>query len=94
MTKLNDATETHEVPEMIASTAQEMPVAEAEEQSIPEVVEPQQTQDKPAKPPEPTEETPPGCPHYFGYLGTRPRKGAIPEQCLTCRKMIKCTFRT
>lgn len=94
MTKLSVATEIQQVPDIIASKAQKMP-PEEEEQSISEVIEPQKTKEKPAKPPEPKEEeTPPGCPHHFGYLGTRPKEGAIPEQCLTCRKMIECTFRT
>jgi DNA-directed RNA polymerase subunit RPC12/RpoP len=31
-----------------------------------------------------------GCGHFFGYLGKRPKDTAIPEDCLTCEKMIEC----
>jgi hypothetical protein len=30
------------------------------------------------------------CAHYFGYLKKRPKKTAIPDDCLTCPQMIKC----
>jgi len=30
------------------------------------------------------------CQHFFGYLRKRSRETAIPEACLTCRKMIEC----
>ena len=30
------------------------------------------------------------CEHFFGYLGKRPKDTAIPEDCLTCEKMIEC----
>jgi predicted RNA-binding Zn-ribbon protein involved in translation (DUF1610 family) len=30
------------------------------------------------------------CQHFFGYLGKRPKDTAIPEDCLTCDKMIEC----
>jgi hypothetical protein len=33
--------------------------------------------------------TPPGCPHYFGYL--KPTKNVkIDDVCLTCPKLIEC----
>ncbi|MEM1539366.1 MAG: hypothetical protein QXW82_01250 [Candidatus Bathyarchaeia archaeon] len=31
-----------------------------------------------------------GCPHYFGYLRERPREEGIPEECLTCEKVVEC----
>ncbi len=35
-------------------------------------------------------ETPFSCSHGFGYLATR-RKGArIPDECLTCVRMLEC----
>jgi DNA-directed RNA polymerase subunit RPC12/RpoP len=30
------------------------------------------------------------CKHYFGYLKKRSKDTPIPEECLTCIKMIKC----
>lgn len=30
------------------------------------------------------------CVHKFGYLKRRPKNTAIPDQCLTCTKMIEC----
>jgi DNA-directed RNA polymerase subunit RPC12/RpoP len=30
------------------------------------------------------------CAHNFGYLKRRPKNTPIPEECLTCSKMIEC----
>jgi DNA-directed RNA polymerase subunit RPC12/RpoP len=30
------------------------------------------------------------CAHHLGYLKRRPKKTPIPEECLTCAKMIDC----
>jgi DNA-directed RNA polymerase subunit RPC12/RpoP len=30
------------------------------------------------------------CAHNFGYLKRRPKNTPIPEECLTCTKMIEC----
>jgi transcription initiation factor IIE alpha subunit len=30
------------------------------------------------------------CQHFLGYLRKRPREAAIPEACLTCRRIIEC----
>jgi DNA-directed RNA polymerase subunit RPC12/RpoP len=30
------------------------------------------------------------CQHFFGYLKKRPKDTSIPEDCLTCEKMIEC----
>jgi len=35
------------------------------------------------------DDTPP-CPHTIGYLKKRPKNSPIPENCLTCNKMIEC----
>ncbi len=32
------------------------------------------------------------CPHYLGYLKKRPKNMPIPDDCLTCNKMIKCVL--
>ncbi|NIR87154.1 hypothetical protein GWO13_06090 [Candidatus Bathyarchaeota archaeon] len=31
-----------------------------------------------------------GCTHFLGYLKTRPKKSSIPDECLTCNRMLKC----
>ena len=31
-----------------------------------------------------------GCPEHFGYLANRPSDVAIPQNCLTCPKMVDC----
>jgi len=30
------------------------------------------------------------CPHFFGFLKKRPKNIPIPDECLTCSKMIDC----
>ncbi|MEM3823885.1 MAG: hypothetical protein QXH87_03030 [Candidatus Bathyarchaeia archaeon] len=30
------------------------------------------------------------CPHFLGFLKKRPRNMPIPDECLTCSKMIEC----
>jgi DNA-directed RNA polymerase subunit RPC12/RpoP len=32
------------------------------------------------------------CAHYLGYLKRRPKNAPIPEECLTCAKMIECMY--
>jgi hypothetical protein len=31
-----------------------------------------------------------GCSHYFGYLGEYPKNTPIPNECLTCIKIMEC----
>lgn len=31
-----------------------------------------------------------GCPHHFGYLKEHPKKTPIPNECLTCIKIMVC----
>jgi DNA-directed RNA polymerase subunit RPC12/RpoP len=33
-----------------------------------------------------------GCAHHLGYLKVRPKNTSIPEECLTCSKMIECMY--
>ena len=33
-----------------------------------------------------------GCMHSLGYLKQRPKNTPIPEECLTCSKMIDCMY--
>jgi len=37
-------------------------------------------------------EGPGSCVHYLGYLKSRPKNTSIPEECLTCSKMIDCMY--
>lgn len=30
------------------------------------------------------------CPYYFGYLNQRSKGEEIPEECLTCKKIVQC----
>ena len=32
------------------------------------------------------------CAHHLGYLKNRPKNTPIPEECLTCSKMIDCMY--
>jgi hypothetical protein len=32
------------------------------------------------------------CTHHLGYLKRRPKNTSIPEECLTCSKMIECMY--
>lgn len=36
----------------------------------------------------------PNCLHYFGYLRFIPENGSIPDECLTCQKVIECLKHT
>ncbi|MDH7564049.1 MAG: hypothetical protein QHH24_04080 [Candidatus Bathyarchaeota archaeon] len=31
-----------------------------------------------------------GCSHFVGYLNRRPKNMPIPDECLTCSKMVEC----
>ena len=32
------------------------------------------------------------CAHHLGYLKSRPKNTSIPEECLTCSKIIECMY--
>jgi hypothetical protein len=32
----------------------------------------------------------PGCAYFLGYLKTRSKDSPIPDECLTCSKILKC----
>jgi hypothetical protein len=34
-----------------------------------------------------------GCSQYFGYLGKRSSKEKIPEECMTCEKIVQCMLK-
>lgn len=33
------------------------------------------------------------CPHFFGYLKTRPQGDSIPDECLYCIKVLRCLIK-
>ncbi len=35
-----------------------------------------------------------GCPHYFGYLSSRPEGSAIPQECILCHRLGDCMVAT
>lgn len=39
------------------------------------------------------EENNSGCQHFLGYLKTRSKDKSVPDECLTCNKMIECMIR-
>ena len=45
------------------------------------------------KPPKKEEKGPSGCPHRFGYLANRPKNAPIPQECLTCPKIVDCMLK-
>jgi hypothetical protein len=47
-----------------------------------------------AEPQKENEEDPSGCPHHFGYLTSRPKNVAIPQECLFCSKLADCITMT
>jgi len=34
-----------------------------------------------------------GCNHYLGYLKKRPKNAPIPDECLSCPKMVECLLK-
>ncbi len=34
-----------------------------------------------------------GCSYNFGYLANRPRDSPIPQECLTCQRIVDCMLR-
>jgi len=45
------------------------------------------------KPLEKEEKGPSECPHHFGYLANRPKDVPIPQDCLTCPKIVDCMLK-
>jgi hypothetical protein len=54
-------------------------------------VEPEEAEEEEAEEPEVMEvKEKVVCAHHLGYLKRRPKNSPIPEECLTCTKMIDC----
>jgi len=47
-------------------------------------------EDPRVKPPEKEGKGSSGCPHHFGYLATHLKNTPIPQECLTCQKLLEC----
>lgn len=45
------------------------------------------------KPPRPLSLTEDKCGYHFGYLSQRSRKEKIPEECMTCEKIVQCMLK-
>ena len=59
-----------------------------------ENAQPQKEKEEPTvKPPEKEEKGPSGCPQHFGYLANRPKNEPIPQECLTCLKIVNCMLK-
>ncbi|RLI45993.1 hypothetical protein DRO69_04100 [Candidatus Bathyarchaeota archaeon] len=53
--------------------------------------EPQRPTPIPVEHPKKLEETnSKSCPHHFGYLKTHARDESLPDECLTCSKLLRC----
>ena len=50
-------------------------------------------EEAPVKPSKGKEKGPKGCPHHFGYLAHRPKDASIPQECLTCTKIVECMLK-
>jgi hypothetical protein len=73
---------------------QEESVEKAEPPEVTESVErPEPTPPIPIKTEISKENRNSGCPYYFGYLGEHPRNTPIPNECLTCTKIMECLLR-
>jgi len=40
------------------------------------------------------EATAPNCSHEFGYLWSRPKDSAIPDECLICPRILRCMVKS
>ena len=59
----------------------------------PQKEEEKKKEEPPVKPPKKEEKGPSGCPHRFGYLANRPKNAPIPQECLTCQKIVDCMLK-
>lgn len=41
----------------------------------------------------PVEKAPTECARHFGYLEALPKEATIPDECLTCSKLLQCTVK-
>jgi len=55
--------------------------------------EKEKKEEPPVKLPEKEEKGFSGCHHRFGYLANRPKNVPIPQECLTCPKIVECMLK-
>lgn len=56
--------------------------------------EPQRYAPIPVEPPRKLEETDSSsCAHHFGYLNTHAKDASLPDECLTCSKLLQCMLK-
>lgn len=56
--------------------------------------EPQRHIPIPVEPPRKLEETDSSsCAHHFGYLNTHAKDASLPDECLTCSKLLQCMLK-
>jgi len=87
--KLNPSTEGHITPEEPLTEPRVKPSMynEVEEETVESI----ERQENMSPAPVETKKTGvQGCPHYFGYLGEHPKNTPIPNECLTCTKIMEC----
>lgn len=65
------------------------------EEPAEDVEAPEISRDKrpPTTPIEGREASPPGCPHFLGYLKKIPKDAPILDECLTCPRILECLAR-
>ena len=56
-------------------------------------IKPMEKEEPKVKPPQKEAKAPSGCTHNFGYLANRPKNDPIPQECLTCPKIVDCMLK-
>jgi len=56
-------------------------------------IKPLEEEEPTVKPPQKEVKAPSGCTHNFGYLANRPKNDPIPQECLTCSKIVDCMLK-
>ena len=90
---------THPSLEKVLDAISSQPQTEIEENEEKKEEEPpvkppkKEEEEPPVKPPEKEGKGPSGCTHHFGYLTNRPRDAPIPQECLTCPKIVDCMLK-
>ena len=77
---------------MIKPPEKEQPMIKPVEKEEP-TVKPLQKEEPKVKPPQKEAKAPSGCTHNFGYLANRPKNDPIPQECLTCSKIVDCMLK-
>jgi hypothetical protein len=68
-------------------------VEEKEDLKVKEIKTKKSTRPSVEKEPTQSRPTVQGCSQYFGYLSKRSSKEKIPEECITCEKIVQCMLK-